>query len=109
MDVSVGWNQVGTDDTSCIPSCQVIPSGSCEMCYWDFHDLQYSAHINMPKYRGRRNAVLDCIDKHLPLDEVAHIAGWKRGNILYVCRHCWFLLRQTGRKHFRAKCYRPLG
>lgn len=100
--------EMQVDNYSCIPATRVIPSGCCEMCHWDSQDEQWSCTQMMLKYRSKRNKVLDCIDQHRSLHCVPHLAALGQlHDVYYVCRQCFFLLRQTGRRHYREHSYQP--
>ena len=93
---------------ACIPASRIVPSGMCEMCHWDPQDQVFSSTIMMPKYRNKRNLVLDAIDAHASLLTVPHMS--KLGSlhdVYFVCRHCSFLLRKKGEYHFRLHNHKP--
>jgi len=100
QDLATMWG--GHPNVSCIPAARIIPSGACEMCHWDPLDQVFSATVMFAKYRSKRNAVLDAIDCHVPITTVPHIAVLgDLHDVYYVCRHCFFLLRQKGQQHYR--------
>ena len=106
MELSVPLMQ---EHVSCIPATRIMPSGVCEMCHLHITGVPYTTALLHEKIRKLRNRVLDAIDRHDSLLSVPHIGALgPLHDVYYVCRHCFFLLRQKGKQHYLMHNYVPL-